>query len=132
MRPSDSPANTRGFTLLEVLVALMVFTLAFGVLTQIVQTGLHQSASAEATSVATLLAQSQLARVGVDLPLEVGEGGGMIDERFRWRTMISPAELPMERDELAAFVVEVTIAWGSPDASREVTLTSLRLGPAPP
>ena len=33
-----------GFTLLEILVALVIFALAFGVLAQIIQTGLRQSA----------------------------------------------------------------------------------------
>ena len=38
--------STAGFTLLEILVALVIFALAFGVLAQIIQTGLRQSTGA--------------------------------------------------------------------------------------
>ena len=64
MRPNERRPRAAGFTLLEVLVALIIFALTFGVLAQIMQTGLRQSTTATASSTATLLARSQLARVG--------------------------------------------------------------------
>ena len=79
----------RGFTLLEVLVALVIFALLFGVLAQIFQTGLRQSAVAEQASAATLLARSQLARVGVEVPLAEGELAGETEDGLRWRTAIA-------------------------------------------
>jgi general secretion pathway protein I len=121
----------QGFTLLEVLVALLIFGLAFGVLAQIFQTGFRQSATAEQMTTATLLARSQLARIGVDLPLEIGEieedaGGG-----FRIRTRVEPAELEVAADEFVPLLVEVTVAWGSLADEAQVALTTLRLGPVP-
>jgi general secretion pathway protein I len=121
----------RGFTLLEVLVALLIFGLAFGVLAQIFQTGFRQSATAEQMTTATLLARSQLARIGVDLPLEIGEieedaGGG-----FRIRTRVEPAELEVAADEFVPLLVEVTVAWGSLADEAQVALTTLRLAPVP-
>lgn len=122
----------RGFTLLEVLVALLIFGLAFGVLGQIFQTGFRHSAIAEHMTTATLLARSQLARIGVDLPLEIGEieedaGGG-----FRIRTRIEPAELEVAAEEFVPLLVEVTVAWGSDASQAEVALTTLRLGSVAP
>ena len=64
--------RTDGFTLLEILVALVIFALAFGVLAQIIQTGLRQSTGARSITAATLLAQSELARVGIEVPLRGG------------------------------------------------------------
>jgi general secretion pathway protein I len=119
-----------GFTLLEVLIALVIFALAFGVLAQIFQTGLRQSATAEVTTAATLLARSQLARVGVELPLEAGELDGETEDGLRWQTVIQEAEPPTE-EGLASYLVEVTVAWGEGPAE-QLTLTTLRIGSLPP
>lgn len=118
-----------GFTLLEVLVALLVFGLMFGILAQIMRTGLRQSASAETTTIASLLARSQLARVGVELPLEPGLVEGEVDG-MRWRTAIGLAEPLTEETEIGTYRVDVTIAWGESDA-QQLTLTTLKLGPPP-
>lgn len=128
-----SPAPERraqGFTLLEVLVSLIVFALVFGIFAQILRTGLRQSASAETTAAASLLARSQLARVGTELQLEVGEIEGEADG-MRWRTAIELALSATEDTDLAAYQVRVTVAWGEDQAPQEVTLTTLRIGPAP-
>jgi prepilin-type N-terminal cleavage/methylation domain-containing protein len=130
-RPSEQARPLRrpaGFTLLEVLVALVCFALVFGVLAQIMRTGLRQSAAAETAAMATLVARSQLARVGAELPLEVGEVAGETDG-MRWRTTIRLAEGGSEDLEISAYLVDVTVAWGEPPDAREVTLTTLRIGP---
>jgi general secretion pathway protein I len=126
-----SGARAGGFTLLEVLVALVVFALLFGVLAQIFQTGLRQSAVAEQASAATLLARSQLARVGVEVPLAEGELDGETEDGLRWHTAIALAEAPSgERQSVVPYLVEVTVAWGDGPAE-QVTLTTLRLGALP-
>ena len=121
--------RAKGFTLLEVLVALLVFGLMFGILAEIVRTGLRQSASAQATATAGLLARSQLARVGVELPLEVGESEGEVDG-MRWRTTIELSEPLADETGIGAYRVDVTVAWGATQAE-QVTLTTLKLGPPP-
>jgi general secretion pathway protein I len=130
-RREASPPRSAGFTLLEVLVALLIFGLVFGVLAQIFQTGLRQSSAAERMSTATLLARSQLARIGIDVPLEIGETEEDAGDDFRVRTTIVPAELETGNDDLAAVVVEVVVAWGAPPDDRQVALTTLRLVAVP-
>lgn len=131
MTPAEHPPANRGFTLLEILVALIVFALAFGVLAQIVQTGFRQSASAEATTDATLLARSLLERVGSDVAVAPARYRGETGAGLRWRTDIAPAELELEDQGVAAYVVRVTVAWGPPESARSVDLTTLRLGDLP-
>jgi general secretion pathway protein I len=132
-RPSEpsrrAPDLAPGFTLLEVLVALLCFALMFGILAQIMRTGLRQSAAAETTAIASLLARSQLARVGVELPLEPGVVEGEVDG-MRWQTAIQLAEPLTEETQIATYRVDVTIGWGESDAE-QVTLTTLKLGPPP-
>jgi general secretion pathway protein I len=134
-RPSERTPAQRlplpaGFTLLEVLVALVCFALVFGALAQIMRTGLRQSAAAETTIIAGLVARSQLARVGVELPLEPGETEGEVDG-MRWRTTIRLTEGGAEDLDISAYRIDVTVAWGPPEDDRAMTLTTLRIGPSP-
>ncbi len=134
------PRDDDGFTLLEILVALIIFALLFGVLAQIFQTGLRQARVAETASAATALARARLARVGVEVPLAPGEIEGESEGGLRWRTTIQLAALPAEEDlgpaegevemDLVPWLVEVSVAWG-PGAGEQVTLTTLRVGPPP-
>lgn len=135
MSPSSKPwrrslgRTAPGFTLLEVLAALLVFGLMFGILAQILRTGLQQSASAETIATASLLARSQLARVGVELPLAIGEVGGEVDG-MRWQTAIRLSEPLTAETDIGTYQIDVTVAWGASEA-QHVTLTTLKLGPLP-
>lgn len=128
----ESAPSARGFTLLEVVVALLIFALSFGVLAQIFQTGFRQSAQAEAVATATLLARSELARIGVELPLEIGASEAETDDGFRVRTTVLPAEIDVGDDELVPFLVEVAVAWGPAERGQQVELITLRLGTTRP
>jgi general secretion pathway protein I len=130
MRRHHERWSNNGFTLLEVLVALVIFALAFGVLAQIMQTGLRQSAVARSLAAASLLARSELARVGVEVPLQGGRVEGKTEDGMRWHTSIELVEGPSEHQSLAAYQVQVTVAWGSSPAE-QLTLTTLRIGLPP-
>ena len=125
--------RSRGFTLIEVLVALAVLALALGVLFQIFSTGLNNSRVAEAYAKATLLAQSKLASLGIEESLGEGENTGRFDGQFGWRVDVHSHE----REErpvgqvtpLEPYEVVVTVYWGETDEERSVSLTTLRLAP---
>ena len=141
--PVPDPALGRqGFTLVEVIVALLIFGLVFAVVARIVQTGVVQSGRAEAMTTATLLARSQLARIGADVPVAEGELDGDAGDGFHWQIVIRPAMLESERQgqadssdrspKILPYQVEVTVAWGEGKPAETVTLTSLRLAAAEP
>jgi prepilin-type N-terminal cleavage/methylation domain-containing protein len=136
LRSLDPAERRRGFTLVEVVVALLIFGLAFAVLARIVQTGVLQSARAKTMTTATLLARSQLARIGVDVPVAAGELEGDAGGGFRWRIVVRRAALEGGQDDPATdqlvlpHQVEVTIAWGEGTREQALTLTSLRLAAA--
>jgi general secretion pathway protein I len=127
MRQTPEEGSERGFTLLEVLVALTIVTLAFGVLAQIIQTGLRQSAAARSLAAASLLARSELGRIGVDVPLQAGQADGATEDGMRWHTEIAVVEGPGEDRSLALYQVQVTVAWGGSPAE-QLMLTTLRTG----
>ena len=148
-RSLDPAERRRGFTLVEVVVALLIFGLTFAVLARIVQTGVLQSARAGTMTTATLLARSQLARIGADVPIAPGELEGDAGAGFRWRIVVRPAEFEggrrdreAERDDggrddpeaeqvVLPYQVEVTVAWGEGAREQALTLTTLRLASAP-
>lgn len=72
-------AARRGFTLLEVLIALAILSLALGALYQGYALSLRQEAVAEREEAATALAQSLLARVGADMPAGTGQTAGVTE-----------------------------------------------------
>ncbi len=133
-RPPGAPPSG-GFTLIEVLVAFAVLAVSLGVVFQIFSTGTRASRAAEAYTHATLLAESKLAAVGVEEPLEDGERTGEFDNGFRWRLAVRPYRLDgQERDgaaALLAYEIGVTVLWHDGGGPKSVSLTTLRLKPRP-
>lgn len=127
MRHGREHEGDGGFTLVEILVALVVFALAFGVLAQIMQTGLRQSTVARSLAGATMLARSELARVGIEVPLQVGAVEGESEDGLHWQTEIELLVEASEDQSLALYQVQVTVAWGESPAEQMV-LTTLRTG----
>lgn len=120
----------RGFTLLEVLVALIIFSIAFGAIASIFQTSLRQSVTAATLFDATALAERQIERLGTELPLTVGQSSGTSPEGFNWRVDVNLAA-PLDDDVAVALYgikVEVSSEDGGPS---HVTLQTLRIGQAP-
>lgn len=127
---SGESGRQRGFTLLEVLVALIIFSIAFGAIASIFQTSLRQSRTAEALLEATAVAERQIARYGTDLPLELGATTGFSSEGLSWNAKIDLAGPLRENTDLALY--RITVDVGSENGEeRYLTLQTLRIGKAP-
>jgi len=130
----SAPRRSRGFSLLEVLVAFTIFALVVGGLFQVFGTGLRGAHLSESHTRAVLLAQSKLAELDAAEGLTTGEERGRFDERFRWRVRIEPyAEQDHALDELSMqpLTTTVEVFWGEGKRERSVTLTTLHLVRAP-
>ncbi len=119
-----------GFTLLEVLVALIIFSIAFGAIASIFQTSLRQSTTAETMIDATAVAERQIARFGTELPLELGETSGLSSEGLIWNAKVVLGSPLSENSDVALY--RITVDVGSEDGGDGyVTLETLRIGRAP-
>jgi general secretion pathway protein I len=131
--PAPARAGERGFTLIEVLVAFVIVALALGALLQVFATGLRGSSAAENYTMAALLAESKLAAMGIEEPLEEGERAGEFDNGFAWSTIVRPYDgggdggPTLAPGALQAFEVSVTVRWGGAGRERSVSLATLRL-----
>lgn len=85
----NATVRARGFTLLEVLVAFALLATAVGLLLAIVSGGVRQVRQAAQASEVAALAQSLIAPLGVEVPLEPGElTGESEDGRWHWRLRV--------------------------------------------
>jgi general secretion pathway protein I len=128
--------STQGFTLLEVVVALVIAALALIGLFRAGSGGLFASETAVRVDEAIERAQSHLAafgRTGAVTPgdMEGDDGGG-----YRWRVRVEPiaAEPTLVQGRPGAaralYSVQVAISWGVGRHTRSVILETRRLGAA--
>ncbi|PLY14854.1 MAG: general secretion pathway protein GspH [Sedimenticola sp.] len=117
-----------GFSLLEVLVAFAILAISMGVILQSYSTGVRGIALSEEYTKAVDLAESQLAQVGVTIPLEVGVSEGDFAEKYHWSVSINSADdlVPAE-STLLPMEVEIRVSWQDGREQRSVDLATLKL-----
>lgn len=129
------PAYCRGFSLLEVLVAFTILAMLLGALFQVFGGGLRAARVGDDYSRATVIAQSRLAEMGAELPIQEGVTSGSEDEKFDWRVVAQPyadPELPAQDGLPQPLRVDVEVFWEEGGRQRSVSLTSVVLAPAQP
>jgi len=124
-----------GFTLIEVLVALVILGLAFGVAIPTITSSLWRGADNRDERNAIAYAQSLLSRVGTDIALVDGTTVGQ-DGRLSWRLDITPGPMPGDAAGLHASLptihhIEVQVRWQGHLSSRRIDLDILKLSTAP-
>ncbi len=123
-----------GFSLLEILVAFSILSMALGVLLAIFGKGLNLAATSDEYTKAVLLAESTLAGVGIEKVLEPGQENGSVDDIYEWSVNVEPfvtndEDLLLENLPFRLYHVQVAVSWGDVDTPRTVALNTLRFGP---
>jgi general secretion pathway protein I len=126
--------SSKGFSLLEVLVAFVILALVLGVLMQIFSGGLRNTKRAGEYQQAMLLAQSKLEGIGIETALEEGVSSGDFDDIYHWKLEISPyqdeqvsAPGPKSIVLVKLLQVDLSVEWPGRDKNRVVRLKTLRL-----
>jgi len=110
----------RGFTLLEVMLAFVVFALSFATVLEIMAASMRSVRRAGDDTEVALLAQSIMDQVGTEIPLEEGGFQGNSMNRYQWQLDIYPlnsASDDMHTLELAElsgvqlYKVDLDIDW---------------------
>ncbi len=134
MKKPHNPAANAGFSLLEILVAFSILALSLGVLLRIFAGGSQIAVTSGDYSRAILTAESLMASLGYDLPLQPGVFDGHLAGDVRWHLDIHPYALDtgLTGDQKLGFSpywVELTVEWGDAEDPRAFSLTTLRLIP---
>ena len=132
-----SRARQRGFTLLEVVVAFVLLALTLVTVFQIFSTGLARAGELDEHARALVVAQSQIATVGLEEKLEgpAEKRGESEDRKYRWTLSVQPYEEPPEAgapqpmSSLQMYRVDAVVSWDGADGrSRNLRLSTLTLG----
>ncbi|XSG83865.1 MAG: type IV pilus modification PilV family protein [Methylohalobius sp. ZOD2] len=121
-----------GFSLLEIMVAFTLLALSLAVLMQAFGSGVGLLGDAGGVARAATLAQSQMARVGIEIPVEEGAYQGEWQAGYRWHLQIAPfypLQPVPEHPRWQLYQVQVTISWTDADRTRTYRMTTLRVGP---
>jgi general secretion pathway protein I len=134
----------RGFTLLEVVVALVIAAAALGIMFRVAGEGLTSVRAADGYQDAVSRAKSHLAAVGRDAALLEGESEGDDGGGYAWHLRIAPLAAAgadkgpqlvggeQAARQLVLYTVEVTVSWRDQTRQREVTLRTERLAQRSP
>ena len=141
MAGCSSMGSDRGFTLLEVVIALGILALALPILLGLRNWDLDLHARAKELTTATTLAQEKLIETELGAVLPLGETGGeflpiplgsqatseIVDRplNYRWKRIVSPTPLPTVRE------IKIQILWprGKTDEMVEVSTYAFSTSP---
>lgn len=129
------PPQDGGFSLLEVLVALLITGIAFGALFQGALGGLRAADISGRTEEALSRARSRIAVLGQAAPITAGDRQGEDGGGYRWQERVAPVSQRAAAPGsvgIALYRIEVRMSWGEGSAARSVTLETKRLGSTPP
>jgi general secretion pathway protein I len=123
--------QVKGYTLIEVLIAMMILALALTVLMRIFSGGLRNIAVLADYGHAVLLAEAHLAAVGSSEALAPGETYSNDDDKFRWTRTVE-AYVPNEFTEkqkipVIAYQVTVVVEWPNSGRTRRLKLSTIKL-----
>jgi len=123
----------QGFSLLEILIAFSILALSLGILLKIFSAGVNNAVVAEDYTAAVQIAESLMAKTGVETPFQASQASGLENEKYHWRVEVSPFEFNPEKVDTTAitavlFKVKVIVSWGDDNANdRQIELTTLKL-----
>jgi len=120
------PGIAGGFTLLEVLLAFVIFALAFATVLEIQSGSIRNTVRAREYTEVALIAQSVMDQVGVEIPLEMGASAAGESGKYEWELTVDRFEDPYNETDsvqlaeltgIELLQVNLVISWG--DSTRE-------------
>ncbi len=131
--------QARGFSLIEVLVALTIMAISLGLILEIFSGGLRKVNSGGDNFRAMLQAEALMNDLDVNLPLREGIQQGRTDQGYEWKIEIKLYEPEMGDVDVDVVVplgelfdISVRVSWQSGLRTRDVMLNSLRYSTGEP
>jgi general secretion pathway protein I len=130
--------SARGFTLVEVIVAIVIAALCFSALAGVFSGGMRTAATASELARASTLAQSLLATAGIERPLADGVESGTSADGLNWSVTVSEESTESEEGPIKPVLMLKRVTArvvvpndAQPDRARSFELSTLRAAPRP-
>lgn len=129
------PAPGRGFTLLELLLAFVVFALSFATVLEILSGSMRNTVRARHNSEAALTAQSLMDQVGLEIPLQNGYAANGESGDYAWELEIfdyanagenSHSVELAELTQIELLQVDLVISWGTSPRNQTRRFSTIR------
>lgn len=136
-------AAQRGFTLIEVLAAILLLALAFSALLGVAGASTALTQNAANRSQAALWARSLLDSAFVATPPQPGHSSGRFDGKFSWQLDVAPWDAGTENagasgqadtgvpQPLRLYQLDLEVSWDAPGRPQAVHFRTLQLVQAP-
>ena len=125
----------RGFSLLEVIAALLLLAITFTALMKVAGGAIGLTQRAADRSEAAMWARSLLDSVFVMEPVRVGTQSGRFDSKFRWQLQVTrwdPNGRPQPNQPLQMYRLDLTVSWQGQGHPHTARFDTLRLANAKP
>ena len=120
----------RGFSLLEMIAAMLLLAIAFVALMKVAGASISLTSNAAQYSDAAMWARGMLDGAFVGEPVRVGSSAGRFDRNFRWQLRVTPwhgaGRLPPTAP-LHLYQLDLDVLWGPPAHPRSAHFSTLRL-----
>jgi general secretion pathway protein I len=133
--------HQRGFSLLEVIAAMLLLAVAFAALMKVAGGAIALSRNAAAHDEAALWARSLLDSTFVTEPVAPGSRSGRFNDRYRWTLDVTPwqppgtpppgaqpAGMPPGAAAQQLYRLDLAVQWGSATHPQVAHFDTLRLG----
>ena len=125
-------SKTKGFTLIEVVVAIAILGIGLIVIIELFSGGLRLARTSIEYTEAVNYARMKMEELGVKQTMEEGSEEGEFDDTFRWQVEtkkvdILPAQTGTDyKPPVDLFQVKVNVFWKSGSKERSTTLETYR------
>lgn len=131
--------RARGFTLLEVIAAVLLLAITFASLMRVAGSSLTLTARSAERSEAAMWGRSLLDSAFVLEPIRVGRSSGRFDQRYRWQLDVRPFQPPATAQAsgpqprapaspLKLYRLDLDVMWNSAGHDYTARFSTLRVG----
>ena len=134
-RSMGKQQTSRGFTLLEVMLAFVIFALTFATVLEIMAGSMRSVRRASDDTEVALYAQSLMDLVGTEIPVEEGDYSGTGMDRYNWRLGIylysasgadAETQILAEMSGIELYWIDLDIEWDTGRRSRSTHFSTIR------
>jgi general secretion pathway protein I len=127
-------SNQRGFTLLEVLMAVIILGLSVTVLLQQFSVALRAGATSQGVTLGVLHAKQKLEELKLEAKLSETSASGIFEDGYEWETLVFPylhesedtGEATYENLKVETYQLESVVTWKKGGRAKKVKLTTLK------